>query len=152
MGTGGKSDPAAEKTTMKKTILAAVAAGALAIGGAAGAQDLGDVLTNILGFGQPNYGAPAVVAGTQYQSVYTDQYGRQVGIDQNGNQVVISGSNRGRCGIVGHDAYGQPIYGPTRYGGLACPGTAWGFNGNRDRDGDGVADARDRWPDNRRYW
>ena len=136
---------------MKKTILTAVAAGAIAICGAASAQDLGTVLGTLLGYGSPVYTNPTVVNGVQYQSVYTDRYGRQVGIDQNGNHVVLQASNYGRCGIVGHDAVGNPIYGPTRYGGYACPGTVWGVN-NGDRDGDGVADARDRWPDNRRHW
>lgn len=162
---------------MKKTILAAMAAGALAVGGAASAQDFGTVLSNIFGFGTPNYnhntypsqygyptynnrGTPAVVAGTQPyygnygqygqypqygqsgtygNQVYVDQYGRQVYIDQYGRQVIVQ-SNTGTQGITGYDAWGRPVYGTT-YG-----------NRTWDRDGDGVADASDRWPNDRRYW
>ena len=41
---------------MKKFILTAVAAGALAAGGAASAQDLGGILSGIFGYGgQPTY-------------------------------------------------------------------------------------------------
>ena len=38
---------------MKKYILSAVAAGGLALGGAASAQDLGPILGSILGYGSP---------------------------------------------------------------------------------------------------
>lgn len=166
---------------MKKTILAAVAAGALAVGGAASAQDFGTVLGSIFGFGTPTYnhntypgqyaypgqygyptynsrGTPAVVAGTQpyygnygqygqygqsgtYGSqVYVDQYGRQVTMDQYGRQVIVQ-PNTGSYGITGYDAWGRPVYGTTTYG-----------NRTWDRDGDGVADSSDRWPNDRRYW
>ena len=155
---------------MKKFILSAVAAGALAVGGAASAQDFGAVIGNILGFGTPtyptysypNYGyggsTPAVVAGTQpyYNNgtlgnhnaypgntqVYVDQYGRQVTIDQYGRHVYVQ-PNTGSYGITGYDQWGRPIYGNATYG---YSNRTW------DSDGDGVADAQDRWPNDRRYW
>lgn len=175
---------------MKKFILTAVAAGALAAGGAASAQDIGSVLSGIFGYGgQPAYqtypgyptntnrGIPAVVAGTQpyntqpygtygadvygngtygngtygggaYGSqVYVDPYGRQVMIDQYGRQVLVQPSTSS-YGITGYDQWGRPIYGSTTYGNTTYGGgySSW------DRDGDGVANAQDRWPDDRRYW
>jgi hypothetical protein len=166
---------------MKKSILTAVAAGALAIGGAASAQDFGTVISNIFGFGQPtyptysypNYGGstPAVVAGTQPYygtngnhnaypgntyggttyggQVYVDQYGRQVTIDQYGRHVYVQ-PNTGNYGITGYDQWGRPIYGTTTYGTTTYGSNTYGYN-SWDRDGDGVANNRDRWPDDRRY-
>ena len=161
---------------MKKFILTAAAAGALAFGGAAGAQDLGAVLSNILGFGTPsyNYGynnaIPAVVAQPN-TTVYVDQYGRQVYVDPYGRQVLVQpntnvygANNYGGTttygtttyGIAGYDANGRPLYRdaygnytytqPFGGGSYAYSGRSW------DRDGDGIANARDRWPDDRRYW
>lgn len=145
---------------MKKIILGAVAAGALAIGGAAAAQDLGAVLSNIFGYpsyqtypAQPAYGPsiPAVVAGTQpygygtgSRTVYTDQYGRQYYYDQYGQQVIVSQGQSSQ--IIGYDNWGRPVYGTTRSNNYAWGGNTW------DRDGDGIANTRDRWPDDRRYW
>jgi len=162
---------------MKKSLLAAVAAGALAVGGAASAQDFGGILSNIFGYGSPTYnhntypsypystyggtysrGTPAVVAGTQPYgtygqygnygtqpyggTVYVDQYGRQVQVDQYGRQVYVQ-PNTNTYGITGYDAWGRPVYGTT----------AGGYNNRSwDSDGDGVADANDRWPNDRRYW
>jgi hypothetical protein len=152
---------------MKKFILAAAAAGALAFAGAASAQYYG-------GYGYPSYSAPipAVVAGTQpYSSygnhnnhgqngysnhnnypansqsqVYVDQYGRQVMLDQYGRHVLVQ-PNTGSYGVIGYDQWGRPVYGTTTYS-----TTTYGYSGRSwDRDGDGVADAQDRWPDDRRY-
>lgn len=155
---------------MKKFILGAVAAGALAIGGAASAQDLGAVIGSLFGYGTPQYGystsQPAVVAGTQYgtqygapygATVYSDQYGRRFYYDQYGRQVVLNGATYGtNQAIVGYDSWGRPVYGSTQtysypsttypYGGSYAYGNSW------DRDGDGIANTRDRWPDDRRYW
>lgn len=156
---------------MKKSILLAMAAGALAIGSAASAQVYGWP-------GQPAYSTPAtpaVVAGTGYappsqygnhnaypdtygnnsypgtygNQVYVDPYGRQVTYDQYGRQVYVQ-PNTGSYGIVGYDQWGRPLYGTTTttttygtvHGSLGSPG---------DRDGDGVANVNDRWPDDRRY-
>jgi hypothetical protein len=122
---------------MKKFILSAMAAGALAVGGAASAQDVGDVLTNILGsFGVPIY-------GTQQQpgSVYVDQYGRQVYIDQYGRQVLVQPNTV--YGSTVYDAYGRPVY--------TTPNGNYAYANPRDRDGDGVRNRLDRWPDDPRY-
>jgi len=144
---------------MKKLIVMAAAAGALAVGGAASAQDLGTVLGNILGFGTQQYNAPAVVAGTvPYGStIAIDQYGRQVYVDQYGRQVLVQ-PNTNSGYIVGYDAENRPIYGPA-YGtpsyGVGPYGTATygnlAYADRRDRDGDGVADRYDRWPEDPRY-
>lgn len=154
---------------MKKFILTAVAAGALAVGGAASAQDLGGILGSLFGFGTQTYptynsGIPAVVAGTQPHgaTVYTDQYGRQFYYDQYGRQVVVQQQNTyNNPVIVGYDSWGRPVYGQRQYGttqygtpqyGTSQYGTyAYGTN-SWDRDGDGIANTRDRWPDDRRYW
>lgn len=154
---------------MKKFILSAVAAGALAVGGAASAQDLGTVINSIFGIGTPtyNYGyggsTPAVVAGTTYgttpyygqapyygstNQVYVDQYGRQVYIDQYGRQVIVQQQQPNYGGTVygsgvQYDQWGRPIYGTY--------GSNSGYR-SWDRDGDGVANTSDRWPDDRRYW
>jgi len=136
---------------MKKFIATAIAAGAMAAGGAASAQDLGSVIANILGFGTPTYnqgynhgygyGTPAVVAPRQ--QIYADQYGRQFYYDQYGRQVYLNSTTQQ---IVGYDSWGRPIYGQGHYAYGGQSYNAW------DRDGDGVANSRDRWPDNRNYW
>jgi hypothetical protein len=129
---------------MKKLIATAVAAGALAVSGAASAQDFGNILLNILGLGAPtyNYGNnyPGVVAG---QQIYQDQYGRQFYYDQYGRQVHINNYNNNTARIVGYDQYGRPVY--NNSGAYAYGGSSW------DHDGDGVANSRDRWPNDPRY-
>jgi hypothetical protein len=154
---------------MKKLIVMAAAAGALAVGGAASAQDFGSVLGSIFGFGTPQYSygtpqypygapqypyggsSPAVVAGTvPYGStVYVDQYGRQVHVDQWGRHVVIQQQPQSSTYIVGYDQWGRPIYGASPYGSNTYGNYAYA-NPN-DRDGDGVLNRYDRWPDDRRY-
>lgn len=168
---------------MRKSIIMAVAAGALAVGGAASAQDLGSVLGSIFGYGNayPGYGTsqstPAVVAGTvpyygnqtpygtpQYGStvpygttVYQDQYGRRFYYDQYGRQVMLDQpTTQQQYGIVGYDAWGRPVYGTTSTTTYGTYGT-YGSNGNsayatrNDRDGDGVVNWNDRYPDDPRY-
>lgn len=131
---------------MRKLIATVLATGALAAGGAAQAQDFGSVIANILGFGAPaysqnygynyGYGSPAVVA----PQTYRDAYGRQFYYDQYGRQVFL---NNAPSTIVGYDAWGRPVYGqPRNY--------AWGSSW--DSDGDGIANTRDRWPNDSRYW
>lgn len=142
---------------MNNFILSAVAAGALALGGAASAQDLGSILGNIFGY-YGNQSTPAVVAGTvpHGSQVYVDPSGRQVHVDQYGRHVYVQ-PNTSNYGIVGYDAWGRPVYGTTHvynqpnvYGDAAYPGYA--ASPSWDRDGDGIANSRDRWPDDRRYW
>src|SRR4051812_35806565 len=130
---------------MKKFILSVAAAGALAVGGAASAQDLGAVVTNILGsFGVPTYGTQ-----TYGNSVYVDQYGRQVYIDQYGRQVLVQPNNVYGATVYGttqYDAYGRPIYSPSGNYAYSNP-----YANPRDRDNDGVPNYRDRYPDDPRY-
>jgi hypothetical protein len=147
---------------MRKFILSAVAAGAVAFAGAASAQGFGGVLNDLFGFGRPAYptqsgATPAVVAGAQPygSSVYVDPYGRQVTVDPYGRQVVVQ-PNRGAYGITGYDAWGRPVYGsaPVPYGYRGD----YGNHGNYayagqpgDKDGDGVPNVHDRYPDDARY-
>jgi len=121
---------------MKKFILSAVAAGALAVGGAASAQDLGGVIGSLFGFGSP----PAAV---QPGSVYIDQYGRQVAVDQFGRHRILQSA----VGIVGYDAWGRAIYGNigARSGNAAVNATVNAAQ-TRDNDGDGVINMYDRMP------
>ena len=134
---------------MNKTLATALAAGALTFGGAASAQNIGDTVLNILGFGAPTYQTyttPAVVAGTTYRdsvgrTFYYDQHGRQVYVEQHAPQ------------LVGYDAWGRPVYTPpaATFGTTpSYPGYAYNRN-NWDYDGDGVANNRDRWPGDPRY-
>jgi hypothetical protein len=106
---------------MRKFIYSAVAAGALAFGGAASAQDIiGNVLGSILGNVGTTGAAPAVVAPGSYPygTVYTDQYGRRVQVDQYGRHVVIDnnvygnnvyGTQGSHGGRVAYDQYGRSI-------------------------------------------
>lgn len=140
---------------MKKLIATALAAGALTAGGAASAQDFGSVIANILGFTTPsyNYGygygtpAPAVVAPRQ--QIYADQYGRQFYYDQYGRQVYLNNNTQQ---IVGYDSWGPPIYGQAGQYAYNQPYYGTQPYNSWDRDGDGVANSRDRWPDHRAYW
>jgi hypothetical protein len=151
---------------MRKYIAAAVAAGALAVGGAASAQDLGTIISNVLGIGNPTptYNVPGVPYGAQ---VYQNQNGQQFYYDQYGRQVIVAGGTQ--WNIVGYDSQGNPLYGTDAYGtgGSGRFGNygnngnngnygnyGWGYGNNRyrnDRDGDGVPDAYDRYPDDPRY-
>lgn len=138
---------------MKKFVLTALAAGALAAGTAASAQDLGAVLGSILGYGQPtySYGTPAVVAGTQ--QVYVDTYGRQYYYDQYGRQVYVNNGVQQQQ-IVGYDQWGRPIYGQVYGNSGYAYGSQYAYGGQYrrwDRDGDGVANRDDRYPDDPRW-
>lgn len=121
---------------MKKFILSAVAVGALAVGGAASAQDLGGVIGSIFGFGTP----PATV---QPGSIYIDQYGRQVAVDQFGRHRLLQSA----VGIVGYDAWGRPVYGHigSRSGNAAVNAVVNAAQ-TRDNDGDGVINLHDKMP------
>jgi hypothetical protein len=121
---------------MKKILLSAAAAAALAFGGAASAQDLGSVLGQILGYGSPTYNNTYPNNGT----VYVDQYGRQVTIDQYGRQVLVQPNANQQYGLTGYDAWGRPVYG-------YITGRA-----DQDSDRDGVDDGNDRWPTDGRQW
>ena len=123
---------------MKKFIYSAVAAAAVAVGGAASAQDLGGVLGSIFGFG-----TPPVATGVQPGTVYIDRFGRQVAVDQFGRHVLLQQN----MGIIGYDAWGRAIY-----------GNVGARSSNRavnevvrsaqlgDSDGDGVINMHDRMP------
>ena len=121
---------------MRKSILTAVALGALAFGGAASAQSLGsvigDAIHDIFGIGQPSP-----------NSTYVDQYGRRVYVDAYGRHIVQPSPNV--YGGVAYDAWGRPVY-TAPAGNYAYSAPTW------DYDGDGIANSRDRWPDNSRYW
>jgi hypothetical protein len=157
---------------MKKLILSTLAVGALVVGGAASAQDLyglGNVLPQILGqlglgndypgagpIYRPGSGSPppgtvvldangrptliaatgvaAMPGGTVVEATeggqvtldangtYIDRFGRRIQVDQTGQQVPISG-------VIVLGAGSSRLF---------------------DRDGDGVPDTYDRYPDNRR--
>ena len=118
---------------MKKFVLTALATAALAVAGAASAQDLTDMLNHAI-TGQQY--VPPVVNGTP---IYVDQYGRQVYRDAAGREVLVQ-SQPGGYGIVGRDAWGRPVYGQ-----VAAANPRW------DRDGDSIPNRRDRYPDDPRY-
>ena len=122
---------------MKKILLTTVAAGALALCGAASAQDLGEVianqvLSNVLGTNVLGYGVPYSAHDT-IQGSYRDEYGRLWVIDGAGRHTMVAPG--------------------TEYGGVV--GAPLAYNTNRyyrDSDGDGVVDARDRRPYDARRW
>lgn len=121
---------------MKKLILSVVTVGAMAVGGAASAQDiLGSVLPQILselGAGRvyvdPYQNGPDLSGGS-----YTDAVGRKVYLDKDG-----------------HPSY-------VEQGGALIPYSAAGnvaaVNAPRrgDRDGDGIPNRWDRYPDDPRF-
>ena len=111
---------------MKKTIFAVVAAAALAAAGAASAQGGGEVLGRLYGYGQPHVSGPVEVMGQQpsRSTVYMDTQGRQVAVGLDGRQTVIAEGQRPVVVAANTD----------------------------DADKDGVANANDRWPFDRRYW
>lgn len=158
---------------MRKFIISAVAAGALAVGGAASAQDFGSVISSLLGMflsdSTQQTSTTVTVHRDQFgRHYYTDHYGRQVylsyqGTDQYGRQLYtdpygrqlalqVSTPQYGNA-IIGYDSWGRPIYGSS---GMSSFGGQYPYGGQYagrgwDHDGDGVANARDRWPNDPRY-
>ena len=141
---------------MKKLILSAVAVGALAIAGGAQADvidSVGNTISRL--FGVPYDPTPAGAA--PIVSVYTDAYGRHYQVDAAGRRLPLDqyGSYR--------DAWGRPVYlGANRqplyveqngqlipYASLA--GSNYAMAPSYDQDGDGVANAYDRFPQDPRY-
>ncbi|HET8746028.1 MAG TPA: hypothetical protein VFM98_10510 [Ramlibacter sp.] len=135
---------------MKKLILSTLAAGALAVGGAASAQDLGvvipQIITNVLG--GPAYTQPRTPWSV---GVYEDQNGNRFYRDASGYTHAIAADNTyvdrfGRRVYV--DPFGrQATIGIERQGRILGAGPVT----RRDRDGDGVRNDRDRYPDDGRY-
>ncbi|MCG2594440.1 hypothetical protein LZ009_16810 [Ramlibacter sp. XY19] len=141
---------------MKKFILSAVAVGALAIGGVAQADvidSVGNTISRI--FGVPYDARPAgsapIVSG-----VYTDAYGHRFGYDAAGRQVPLDqyGSYRDQWGrTVYLGANNQPLYTEQNgqlvpYGPVSGP---YALGPQYDRDGDGIPDGYDRYPNDSRY-
>jgi hypothetical protein len=178
---------------MRKFILSAVTVGALALAGAAQAQDIFDGIGNAIGqiFGvgpTSSPGIPAVVAQGTYPpgTVYTDPYGRRVLVEPSGRQVLLDPNgvysapqNTGLAGRIVTDPYGRQ-YALGQYGSYMDPvgrrvyhgpdgrpayveqngqlysyasvfGNNVAYGSVWDRDGDGVANASDRYPDDPRY-
>lgn len=129
---------------MKKFLLSAAAAGALAFGGAASAQDLGRILSDVLSnIGQPaynqGYGSVPAPGAPEAQGRVFSEGGRWIHEDQYGRRSVIPGEVVfGLEGPMYRDAWGNWVH--------------VGSGSPYDRDGDGVADSRDRYPTDRRYW
>lgn len=96
---------------MKKFILTAAAAGALAASGVASAQTFGNaidnVFSNIFGYGNSSGATPAVVAGAN-QTLHVDAYGRQFYYDQYGRQVFVQGAT-GAYNRTVIDPYGRQV-------------------------------------------
>lgn len=140
---------------MKKFILSSIAVAALGIGGVAQADvidSVGNTISRI--FGVPYDPTPAGAAPTV--SVYTDAYGRAFQVDAAGRHMPLDryGSYR--------DQWGRTVYlGPDHRPAYVMQNgqiTAFGSNPNTyatgpmyDRDGDGVTNQYDRWPDDSRY-
>jgi len=116
---------------MKKFILTAAAVAACAFGGVAQADvidSVGNTISNIFGIPYDPRPPGAVV------QVYTDAYGRQVQVHQDGSQTIVS----------------QPVY-VDPYGRAIPNGGPYAMAPQYDNDGDGVANAYDRVPNDSRY-
>jgi hypothetical protein len=167
---GQSGEFSAQEVFMKKLLLSVLTVGALAAGGAAQAQDvLGGIAAQILGnigIGNGNV-FPGVgngyPQGTYYPpgSVVIDSNGHPVVVGVNGvtamaGGTVVDSADGGQVVLDSQgtyvDRYGRRIqvdvtgrHTPiSQYGGIAA-----GRIG--DRDGDGVQDRRDRYPDDPRY-
>ena len=134
---------------MKKFILIAAAAGALAAGGSAFAQDkvipgsMYDMM-RVPPAAQTNPEGVRAQTLPSGQRVFIDDQGRQVYVDEYGRQVIP--------GIIGYDAWGRAIMGSSTYpGNYAYSGNYPYARSRRDRDGDGVPNRADRYPDDPRY-
>ena len=114
---------------MKKFILAAAAVAAFGLGGVAQADvidSVGNTISRI--FGIP-YSPTA--SGVMPGQVYTDGYGRQYQVDQWGRTVYLSSNT-------------APVY-------VYPNGQAYAVAPSYDRDGDGIANQYDRFPNDSRY-
>ena len=119
---------------MNKFFLTAVAAGALAAGATAFAQE-NVIPSSMYDMGIP----PAAQTNPEGGRITTDAYGRSVIVDRSGREIVPGV-------IVGYDAWGRAVYADGAYGNYAFTRrSAW------DRDGDGIPNRRDRYPDDPRY-
>jgi hypothetical protein len=141
---------------MRKFILSAVAVGALAIAGGAQADvidSVGNTISRI--FGIP-YDPGPTAAVPIVNGIYTDAYGRRFQVDAAGRQIPLDqfGSYRDQWGrTVYLGANNQPIY-IEQDGQLLAYGSVAGtyaLGPSYDRDGDGVANQYDRFPDDPRY-
>lgn len=137
---------------MRKTILAAIAVGAFAIGGAAQA-DLIDSVGNAISriFGIPYDPRPSTAVPT-VNSVYTDAYGRRIHVDAAGRHIPLDqfGSYRDQWGrTVYLGANNQPIY--IEQNGQLIPYGTYAMAPPYDADGDGIANQYDRFPHDPRY-
>lgn len=139
---------------MKKAILSAIAVGAFAIGGAAQA-DLIDSVGNTISriFGVPYAPVPNAAAPVA-NSVYTDAYGRRFQVDAYGRHIPLEqfGSYRdawGRTVYLG--ANNQPVW--IEQNGQLIPYSSgtYAMGPSFDRDGDGIANEYDRFPNDSRY-
>jgi hypothetical protein len=137
---------------MKKVILAAVAVGALVVGGVARADvidSVGNTISRL--FGVPYDPNPS---GAVPGSIYIGADGHRYQVDAAGRSIPIDqfGSYRdawGRTVYLG--ANGQPMY--VEQNGAIVPygGRAYAGDAPYDRDRDGVTNRYDRYPDDPRY-
>ena len=121
---------------MKRFVLSAVAVAAFGIAGTAQA-DLIDSVGNTISriFGVPY--DPTPPGGLPVGSIYTDAYGRQFQVDAAGRHIPLNPYGS-------YPQYGQVV----PYG--SVPGT-YAVAPTYDLDGDGVADAYDRSPQDPRW-
>ena len=140
---------------MKKFILSAMAVAAFAVGGVAQADvidSVGNTISRI--FGVPYDPSPSVTL--PIVNVYTDAYGHRFEVDAAGRRIPLDrfGSYRDQWGrTVYLGANNQPAY-IEQNGQLIPYGSVSGnyaMAPSYDRDGDGVPNQYDRYPDDPRY-
>lgn len=137
---------------MKRFIVAALAVGTFAVAGVARADvidSVGNAISDLFGVPyDPNPG------GAVPGSIYTGSDGHHYQVDAAGRSILLDpyGSYRdahGRTVYLGGD--GRPLY--VERNGVLVPydGGAYAMGTPYDRDGDGVNDRYDRYPDDPRY-
>ena len=126
---------------MKNFILVGVAAAALAVGATAFAQE--HVIPGSIG-GMMEI-PPAAQTNPDGGRIQTLPSGRTIIVDPSGREIAPGG-------IIGYDLWGRPIMGSSVYpGDYAYSGNTPYARSRRDRDGDGVPNRMDRYPDDPRY-
>jgi hypothetical protein len=128
-----------QETIMQKILLSALAAAALCAAGGAVAQDGGAECQAGSAWGpKPGCGAGP---STGAANPYADQRA----------WIVPQAVAPTTVGPPEAYAYGNRLYGPNVYPETPRPDYRHRRGGHRDRDGDGVPDRYDRYPDDPRY-
>jgi hypothetical protein len=140
-----------EEQFMKKFIVAAMAVGTIAVAGVARADvidSVGNAISNLFGvpYDPSPYGAVpgSIYTGSDGHRYQVDAAGRSIPLDQYGSYR----DDQGRIVYLGADR--RPLY--VEQNGVLVPyNGGYAMDRPYDRDGDGVNNRYDRYPDDPRY-